>query len=308
MAEPTPVRTEGAAGAACVLLAGAIKPSPLVELTGFSTLDLLVSPDETLFDLWTRRLREIGVEPSAIVAVHGDNVPSPTATPETIAVRQRRERDHLRGPAGAAKDAIAEFGGHDPIIIAEGKRHPGPGLGPLVDAWNNGGADVVVGRNPGGEPAGVYLARRSLLELAPDKGFMDLKEQWLDRVVQTGAHVVVVDLPPPGTRPLRILPHYLCAALDPSGLGAEFATGVLAAGEAARSLVCPSANVDPAAELVDAVVMEGARVGKGALVIRSIICPGGRVEPGAQVVDAVVTERGVRSDKMPLGQAGRVSA
>ena len=308
MGETAVIRTEGAAGAACVLLAGAIKPSPLVELTGFSTLDLLVAPRETLFELWTRRLRDVGLEPGSIVAVHGDNVPSPTATPETIAVRQRRERDHLRGPAGAAKDAIAELGGHDPIIIAEAKRHPGPGLGALVDAWNDGRADAVVARNPGGEPAGLYLARRALLELAPDKGFMDLKEQWLDKVAQAGARVVVVDLPRPGTRPIRILPHYLRAALDPEGRGAEFATGVLPAGLPARSLVCPSAAVDPSAELVDAVVMEGARIGKGALVIRSIVCPGARVEPGMQVVDAVVTERGVRSDKMPLAQAGRGNA
>jgi hypothetical protein len=300
------LRATGSAGAGCVLLAGAIKPSPLVELTGFSTLDLLATEDQTVFDLWIDRLRRIGVEPGAVVAVYGSNVPSPSATPETIAVQHRRERDHLRGPAGAAKDAAAELGGHDPIVIAEAKRHPGAGLGAMVDAWNGGAGDVVVARNPFGAPGGVYVTRREFLELAPDRGFMDLKEQWLAKAIAAGARVAVVDLPRPGTRALRILPHYLRAALDPEGLwgeGAGFQTGVVSNASPRRALVCPTARVSEGADVIDAVVMEGARVEKGAVVVRSVVCPGAVVEPGAQVVDAVVTETGVRSDKIPIGMA-----
>jgi len=300
------LRGAGSAGAGCVLLAGAIKPSPLVELTGFSTLDLLATADLTVFDLWIERLRGIGVEPSAVAAVYGTNVPSPSATPETIAVRHRRERDHLRGPAGAAKDAAAELGGHDPIVIVEAKRHPGAGLGALVEAWNAGAGDVVVARNPSGAPGGVYVTRREYLELAPDRGFMDLKEQWLSRAREAGARVAVVDLPRPGTRSLRILPHYLRATLDPEGAwgeGAGFQTGIVGADAPRRALVCPSARVSDEADVIDAVVMEGARVEKGAVVVRSVVCPGALVEPGAQVVDAVVTESGVRSDKIPVGMA-----
>ena len=293
-------RTERPQVTACVLLAGAIKPSPLVELTGFSTLDLLLAPDTTLLDEWGMRLIEIGVDAGNIVAVHGANVPSPSATPGTIAVRIRRERDHLRGPAGAARDAAGDLTGHSAILIAEAKRHPGLTLAPLLRAWHSGTADVIVARNPSGAPAGLYITRAELLDLIPSKGFMDLKEQWLGKVAGEGAEIRVVDLPEPGTLPVRILPQYLRVALGADDFD-RFATGVIDSGTARRALVSPAATVDEDADLIDAVVMEGATVGAGALVVRSVVCPSARVEPGAQVVDAVVTESGIRSDKMFAG-------
>lgn len=285
---------------ACVLLAGAIKPSPLVEAAGFSTLDFLVDQNETLLDAWGRRLLEMGIEAENVVAVHGANVPSPTATPGTIAMRLRRERDHLRGPAGAVRDAAENLEGHEAILIAEAKRHPGVTLAPLFQKWMASDADIVIARNPGGAPAGLYIARTELLDLAPKRGFMDLKEQWLGRAVEQGAKAVVVDLPAPGTMPVRILPQYLRVALGAGGFDA-FSTGVLERDIRRRALVSAGASVDPSADLVDAVVMEGASVGAGALVVRSVICPGARVEPGGEVVDAVMTENGSRSDKMLAG-------
>jgi len=309
MGERVADSAERAGLSACVLLAGAIKPSPLVQATGFSTLDLLVGPDVTLLDEWGRRLLEIGIEPRDVAAVHGANVPPPNATPGTIAMKIRRERDHLRGPAGAAKDAAASLGGDAGLgpgaglVIAEAKRYPGVSLAPLLKAWHETGADIVVARNPDRSPAGLYAARAGLLDLVPGRGFMDLKEQWLGKAVESGARAVVVDLPPPGALPVRILPQYLRVALRDSPLE-RFATGVLGPESPRHAVVSPAARVDPTADLIDAVVMEGGVVSAGAAVVRSVVCPGGRVEPGAQVVDAVVTESGERSDKMMVSAAG----
>lgn len=295
-------RQERPSVGACVLLAGAIKPSPLVEAAGFSTLDFLIGPDTTLLDEWGMRLIEMGIEGSRVMAVHGANVPSPTATPGTIAMRIRRERDHLRGPAGAARDAAAEIEGHEALLIAEAKRHPGMTLAPLFRAWHETDADIVVARNPSGAPAGLYITRTELLELVPKRGFMDLKEQWLGKAAAGGARVLVVDLPEPGTMPVRILPQYLRVALGTGGFE-SFATGLVDPGRPRRALVSPGASIDPSADLIDAVVMEGASVGAGALVVRSVVCPGARVEPGGELVDAVMTENGKRSDKMYAGTA-----
>lgn len=288
---------------ACVLLAGAIKPSPLVTATGFSTLDLLTGPDESLLDRWILRLRAIGIAAGEVIAVHGSNIPSPTASAETIAVRIRRERDHLRGPAGAAHDACQDLAHHDTVLIAEAKRDPGASLEALVQEWDVGDADIIVARNPSGSPAGLYIARRELLDLVPNRGFMDLKEQWLGAAIGQGARVRVVDIPPPGTLPVRILPQYLRLVLSEGG-ATGFTTGVIEASHRRVALVSPAATVDPGADVIDSVVMEGARVGAGALVVRCLVCPGARVEPGAEVVDAVITETGVRSDKIGLATAG----
>ena len=131
---------------------------------------------------------------------------------------------------------------------------------------------------------------------------MDLKEQWLGKAAEKGARVLVVDLPAPGTLPVRILPQYLRVALGGSDFE-TFSTGLLDPARPRRAVVSPGASVDMSANLIDAVVMEGASVGAGALVVRSVLCPGARVEPGGEVVDAVMTENGVRSDKMFAGAA-----
>ncbi len=287
---------------ACVLLAGAIKPSPLVRAAGFSTLDFLVAPDTTLLDEWGRRLIEMGIETRNVIAVHGANVPSPTATPGTIAMRLRRERDHLRGPAGAARDAAEELGEHEALLIAEAKRHPGVTLAPLLRAWHESDADIIVACNPDRTPAGLYITRADLLDLIPKRGFMDLKEQWLGKATERGARALVVDLPEPGTLPVRILPQYLRVALGGEAFD-DFASGLVTKDARRRALVSPASTVDPSADLIDAVVMEGASIGAGALVVRSIVCPGARVEPGGELVDAVMTENGARSDKMLAGAA-----
>ncbi len=80
-----------------------------------------------------------------------------------------------------------------------------------------------------------------------------------------------------GTGPVATAPDGATAR------GASFG-GYVTLGRAVRA--------EPEAYLEDAVVMDGAVVGRGARVVRSIVGPGTRIEDGASVVDAIVGDPG----------------
>jgi mannose-1-phosphate guanylyltransferase len=55
-----------------------------------------------------------------------------------------------------------------------------------------------------------------------------------------------------------------------------------------RAVVSGGCRIDRGAEVVDSVLLEGCTVGRDAIVQASILAPGAEVEPGAQLVNAVV--------------------
>src|SRR5689334_18641473 len=65
--------------AACLLLAGGLKPSPLVAQTGGSVLDLYLRSDATVLSLWLDRFEELGSPaPGPVIHIaHGASTPAP---------------------------------------------------------------------------------------------------------------------------------------------------------------------------------------------------------------------------------------
>lgn len=291
--------------AAVVLLAGGLKPSPLVQAVGRSVLDLNLTPDRTLLELWVAAL-DGPLWPASrapkVYVVCGGNTPNPE--PPTIGggldVVIQHDRKTFRGPAGAVLDVTEDLAPGDTILVAEGHRTPLDSIDDFLLAHASGGADASVAVNPDGSPAGVYALRRRTLDQVTRVGFMDLKEQWLNKAVSTGVRVRALRLPAPGSLPLRTREQFLfaamslsgaetrdrlpaCTILDPSRANEQAPFRVLAAGGC----------IGPGAVVVDSVIMPEAEVGAGAVVVRSLVCPGAKVQPGAEVVDAVVTRTGV---------------
>lgn len=289
--------------AACVLLAGGLKPSQLTAASGLSVLDLPIAPDATLMDHWLSRLAPLMVAGGGVRVVHCNATPAPSAPrSQGTAVEIRRDVQGYRGPAGVARDVCADLDGEAHVLIAEGARHLGCDLGAMAAEHIRTGADITVAANPDGSPAGVYIARRGTLDIVPARGFMDLKEQWLSRAVGRGMSVWVFALPAPGALPLRTRAQLLRACFAPRRgphaspwLSQGFTRGVLVRGRVSN-LIAPGAEIDPGALLAHTIAMPGARVEAGAVVARSILCPGARVGPGEEVIDAVVTADGAHLD------------
>jgi NDP-sugar pyrophosphorylase family protein len=55
------------------------------------------------------------------------------------------------------------------------------------------------------------------------------------------------------------------------------------------SIVEDGAAVDPAARIIDSVVLRGARVEAGAALVRSVICPGAAARKSRPAVDELIT-------------------
>jgi hypothetical protein len=261
--------------AAAILLAGGLRPSPLAAATGCSVLDLWPSADGTVLDFWLEGIAELAGELSQVVPVrivHDANTPQPWpqagSSPHVIIEQEPRP---LRGPAGLLRDLCQDYGSNDHVLVAESARLLACSLRSMLNDHARHDADITVAANPDRSPAGVYLVRCGVLDLVPDRGFVDLKEQWLPRAVEAGLSVRAHEIEAPGALPLWTRRQFLDAAA-PKG----------------SRVVCPGGLIGPGASVVDSIVMPGAVVGPTAIVARSLLCPGSRVGAGADIADSVV--------------------
>ncbi|MEQ8850303.1 MAG: hypothetical protein RIB32_00810 [Phycisphaerales bacterium] len=279
VAEAKPARPERPNDApAAILLAGGVEASPLAAAAGRSVLDLNIAPSRTVLGAWERAFKSVGI--STVGVAEGGAAPSPLR--HGGRVRTLRDAEPYRGPGGAARDAWEQLGRPNRVVIAEGGRWPGVSLPTILDAHERTQADVTVGVNPDGSPAGVYVASSSAVDLIPRLGFVDLKEQWLPHALGAGFDVRGHLLNGHGTRPIRTLPQLLSVAT--------------LAGEAKSAgtwrVICPGARVMRESDVVDSIVMPGAVIERGAVVARSLVLPGGRVGAGEILVDGVARADG----------------
>ena len=285
----------------CVLLAGGLKPTPLEVGAGMPAVRLFPTGEVSVLDNWIARLREIstvgemGVGRTEVHVVF-DHARSAIEAPtmrgglELIFVR---ESGAYRGPAGVVHDVTTRFDDEAMVLIAEANRWVETSLAPMLAAHQSNAADVTVGRQADGSPAGVYVAKRSALELINPKGFVDIKEQWLSTCLASGLRVMVHTLEGGGARSMRNRPDVLNIARESAEkqMGTvisarESIFGVSESGSAGQwRAVSSRAEVDPSARVLGSVVMPGAIVGAGAVVARSIVAPGGVVGAGEEIVD-----------------------
>lgn len=275
-----------------VILAGGLRPSPLQRVLDRSAVDWWVTPEASVLQVWTDRLRTAtagmsGRLPIRVVGSGGVPAPWPTTEP---GVSIERDPHAFRGPAGVVLDLARALPGDRHVIVVEGARHLDASMSPMIADHLSSGAAVTVGRNPDGSPAGIYCIRRSALDLVPVAGFCDLKEQWLPRFREAGGLVLVHDVGGHGCLPLHTrtqLIHAARIARQSTPPGGPIRAGIVPGPQALR-VVCRGAMVGPEANILDSIVMPGAYVGAGTTVIRSIIGPETVVPPDTLVVDGVL--------------------
>ncbi len=301
--------------AACVLLAGGLRPSPVVLATERNILDLYTTETRSNLDVWLARIETLGRMPVRVV--HGGETPAPMTPPRDAWPELTIEKDPsgFRGPGGVLRDLCVDYPGESTVLVGEASRLVSCDISELVREHRRKNADATVGMNRDGSPAGVMAVRRAALDCIGPVGFVDLKEQWLTKVIASGGAVVAHPLGGAGAMLLRTRSDLLAAArvacgrvsgapdiepvfLHAGGQGGE--GGVepgVSRGPSGFSVICAGARVASSALIHDAVVMPGAEVGERAIVVRSIIAPGVRVESGAELIDVVAGAKGARSDQ-----------
>ena len=281
-----------------VVMAGGFSPPPVSVATGCVVLDLHLTQTETVLDRWLAAISTLDC--AGVAGEHlclcGGSTMLPQNPPSTL--RIVTDKSDYRGPAGALRDACEAFAPETTIIAVEAARCCCINLGDVLAHHVRTKADVTVTRNPDKSPGGIYVLARRMLDAVPHAGFIDLKEQWLAKLIEQDARVMVCDIPAPGTMLLHTREAFLAAVRTCNGIkeaqgGVGLAPRILHGTRHAASVICPDARVEPDAVVVDALVSPGAVIGAGALVARSIVGPGAIVAPGAQVIDAVAGPTGI---------------
>ena len=238
-----------------------------------------------------------------IVAGHGS--PAPNEDPARnrgMSLYHIADAQDFRGPAGAAKDACSKYPPDATLLIAEAARYVNGSLLPMLEQHASSGADVTVACNPDNSPAGVFIIRCRTLSLVPPIGFMDLKEQWLGKVIEVGMAVRVYRLPGFRSYELRTREDFLAAAEVTGGLvntTLPHSSNVIGIGNDSAGMQRwdDGVEVGAGAAIVDSVIMPGCRIGAAAVVARSVLCPSAQVPAGAVAVDAVIPPAGVAGSK-----------
>jgi hypothetical protein len=284
---------------ACCLLDGGVRASPLVEETSRSVLDLDVGPERRLLDVWLDALAALpwGVQRPLVRVLHGGSSRAPAARPAAdMDLDIRADSDSYRGPAGVVRDGMADQPEDGALLVCEARRYVTGGVGDLVARHQAEGADVTIARDSTGAPAGMLVVARAMLDAIADKGFVDLKEQWLGRIVARGARVLVHDLPEGAAMGVRTRLDLLQAARVEAGDARDGhdPDACRAMARLARRLtpgwsISRRATIGLDAVVARSIVMEGAVIGDDAVVSSSVVLPGAVVAPGSLVVDQVVT-------------------
>ena len=312
---------EGVDSMSVVLLAGGLTPSPLASAARTPALRLFPDGAHSVLAHWLDRLGSLASteEPIEVRVVFDSarDADQPPILTGPMRVVFENESGKYRGPAGVARDVALPLPGEGTVLIAEANRWLLEDLGPLMATHEARRADVTVARQADGAPAGLYLTRRSALELIPSRGFLDMKEQWLTRTMEAGLNVFVHTFDGGGAAPLRTREDVLRLArtladdrmggrMDArAGASADAGDRVLGDAEPAPGtswrVVSPLAEVDATATIAGSVVMPGARVEANAVLARAVAPPGAVVRAGARLVDAVAPGDHVVAARMGLG-------
>ncbi|MFG0329802.1 MAG: hypothetical protein ACF8PN_07895 [Phycisphaerales bacterium] len=288
-----------------VLLAGGLKPSPLMAASGMSTLDLpLDRGGRSLVERWRRQI--VAAQPGGRTRTSFILAES-SAGPRSERAREVTEADArftmtddpgLRGPAGAVRDLSDDLDDNATILIVEAMRYSTSDLSDALTSAARGKAEVTVFRHDDDRPAGLYLTTARMLRLIADEGFIDIKEQWLQAVLGRGVEVRVVEMADGYSLPVRTLEDAIAVAYSshPAAEGMSpvrrFATQTETTGDAG-AFIDPTAEIHSDAITANSIIAADAIIEADALVVRSVIGAGAVVSRGTVVVDRVV-KRGER--------------
>jgi glycosyltransferase involved in cell wall biosynthesis len=281
----------------CIVLAGGLRMPPLADEAQRHVLDLWLTPDETVLDRWLARTRAIETatgRPLPVRVVHSPgHFTADGGGHENV--RIEHEPRPLRGPAGVLHDVCRTAPPDAHVLVVEAARFAEVSLVDALREHAERRADVTVVVNADETFAGAYVIRCGALREVPDIGFVDLREQWLGRMTQAGAEIIVHRLPGAGLLPLRTRRQFLhaaCIAGDTKPALAddlEPRCAVLPEGASVgATVVCPGAMIGPGATVIDSILMPGAVVHANALVVRSLVGANASVDAGVELIETVV--------------------
>ncbi len=280
-----------------VLLAGSVRSTPLRDAIGRSVLDLPIDEQTTLLTQWSRQASELakamGLESLPIRVLSDPYSPEPrSGINEHVAIAIQRDRSDFRGSGGVLGDLVSAYADEDLILVASAAQLMIEPLSAVARVLDETGGDVAMVAHADGTPGCIMLMRAGTLRAIPKEGYCDLKEQALPAIAKK-CDVRVVMRKEPVALPVRTLDDYVRALRHHHRALAGRATSNDPLSEDWRpsfSIVEGGAQIDPTARIHDSIVLAGATVEAGAVVVRSLVGPAGVVRRDDRAVEQFVTE------------------
>lgn len=278
-----------------LLLSGQVGSTPLLEALTRSVVDLPVSADRRVIDIWQQEVTAVAEQhdlahlPLRVLVNHRAANPAPPVPSQRVLTQVEQDAGEFRGTAGAIRDAAADYGDDDWLLVASGGQLLVRSLAPIVDALCQQPGDVRLLVHSDGTPTTLMLVRCGVLNEVPRVGFVDFKEQALPRIAESHRVQVLQQREPVGM-PVRMRDDYLQALYryhGPARDGAQF-NPFMETWQRTFSVIEPGAVVSDSARIHDAVILDGAHVEAGAVVSRSVVCDRARVTRNRRVVERVV--------------------
>ncbi|MAB72918.1 MAG: hypothetical protein CMJ54_10480 [Planctomycetaceae bacterium] len=148
--------------------------------------------------------------------------------------------------------------------------------------------DVLVGVSDYDRLAGIMAIRPSVLQLIPEVGYCDFKEQTLNKLASVGGSILALAIIPKSIR-IGSLSGWI-EAVSYHQINGEDSHRERRHIERGSCCIDDSADIGNAVVL-DSIVMPDTVIGDRAVIARSAICPGSIVAPGARIIDSIVSDR-----------------
>lgn len=280
---------------AIILLGGNVRASRFGEAIGRSILDLPVEKEKTLLGLWQGQVKQLvihlGLErlPMRLMLDREAMEPAAAVPVDGVVLSVERDPYSFRGTGGVLRDLGAAYADDDYLLVANAGQLLCEPLSNLTEELLHCASDVAVVSHTDGTPSGLMLVRCGALRDIPAAGFSDMKEQALPLIARSHRVEVVQKQTATGLTirnvqdyigALRRHHHRLAGNVEESGAWAEDWRPTF-------QIVEEGASAE-GARIHDSVILRGARVYSGAVVVRSVVCGGAMVQPGGMVAEDIV--------------------
>jgi N-acetylglucosaminyldiphosphoundecaprenol N-acetyl-beta-D-mannosaminyltransferase len=296
--EPAPMAAGRGRLRGLVLLGGGVRPTPLAMSLSRNVLDLPVGKGKTVLTRWLDEAgivaQMLGMDHLPVRLLLDREAPEPLSAGDMVSDCYRLERDtaEYRGTGGLLANIAVEYDDDDTILVGNAAQILLDPLSALLMSLKRTRGVVSLIGHRDGEPSGLMLITCRALRVIPTVGFVDMKEQALP-IIASSYDVRVVQCRRPTGLSIRTLSDYIAAlralhqpiratAMDPWAEDWKSTFAIVEAG----------AVVSPSARIHDSVVLAGASVEAGAVVVRSVVA--GTVRRDRKAVDQCVEPSGKR--------------
>lgn len=204
------------------------------------------------------------------------------------------DKENHRGTAGALKDFMTSLQYEGDLLIVEGNCKPPTDPKLLFDIEYDR-KDVIgsLGRTSTYDPSGMMVVKNRILELIPDIGFFDLKEQLIPRALDRGERIIVRDIGGESSRLSDGKSYLQCikslAERDQESGDAlptihEDAQVHPSADIAGYTLVDANVRIEAEATIQNSAILDGAVIGHDTLIVDSVIGREQNVPAGTKII------------------------